>query len=161
MVHINIFHKMSYNNEKLRCYSFATINQNTGEHQHPIWDLVLKWFSVYKEIFVKWTWGWKNLTWTRIWSGLQCAVNTLVLTTPRRIYLISNNTLHSVIYPSYKSTDRNPASRMCLWFNQLKQMISSSRLLQNPGETSLMTRRRKTTQCTSASMLQHQHTPGD
>ena len=61
--------------------------------------------------------------WSRMWAGLQCAVNTLHIDAPWRMFsqVITlcgrPHSQHSVIYPS----DRNPVSRMCLWFNQLRQ----------------------------------------
>lgn len=65
----------------------------------------------------------KNPTWRRIWTELQCAVITLLTDTPWRMFLQVitlcgwPHNQHSVIYPSYKSTNRNPVSRICLWFN--------------------------------------------
>lgn len=66
-------------------------------------------------------------TWSRMWAGLQCAVNTLHIDAPWRMFsqvitlCARPRSQHSVIYPSYESADRNPVSRMCLWFNQLRQ----------------------------------------
>lgn len=57
---------------------------------------------------------------------------------------------HSVIHLSYTSAERNPVSRMSLWFNRLKQADDFSffffffLLLHNLDETSLMNCRTKT-----------------
>lgn len=126
----------SYLDNQMLYLGCASINQNTGKliAPHLIYRLCTLWFqddSLCIKRFLSFGCEKTNSKSTekrnRIWAGLQCAVNTLLMDTPWTTFLQVitlcgwPHDRHSVIYPSYERTDRNPFSRMCLWFNRLKQ----------------------------------------